>query len=316
MSTDLKTFPQAVTAHPGQNVIIIVYRIKDVEKAEERIKDFCDNFSAYMRSMLNRFPNSEFSCTIGFGAKAWQRFFSHLGKPKEMEVFTPISGAKYTAVSTEGDLIFHIRANKMGYCHEFASIIDMKLGDVVEAVDETHGFRYMDGKAIIEFVDGTEYPNVDLDPFSFAMICDEDANFKGGSYLFVQKYIHDMQGWNNLSTEEQEKAIGRHKFNDVELTDEEKPANAHNKVTNISDAEGNELKIIRANIPFANTSTREYGTYFISYARSFEVTRKMLENMFIGDPIGNTDRLLDFSTAVTGTLFFVPSYDLLGSMAE
>ena len=203
----------------------------------------------------------------------------------------------------------------MGYCHEFASIIEMKLGDVVESIDETHGFRYMDGKSIIGFVDGTENPHVDLDPFAFAMIGDEDQDFKGGSYLFVQKYIHNMQGWNSISTEEQEKVIGRHKFNDVELTDEEKPANAHNKVTNIEDDNGNELKIIRANIPFANTSTREYGTYFISYARSFATTNKMLQNMFVGEPIGNTDRLLDFSTPITGTLFFAPSYDLLGEMA-
>ncbi len=315
MNSNFKFFPQSVTAHPGENVIIIVYNIKNVEGADERIKDFCDNFSAYMRSMLNRFPNSEFSATIGFGAKAWQRFFTSIGIPKELEEFKPISGGAHTAVSTPGDLIFHIRANQMGYCHEFATIIEMKLGDVVEAIDETHGFRYMDGKAIIGFVDGTENPNVDLNPFDFAMIGDEDPVFKGGSYLFVQKYIHDMSGWNKLPVEEQEKVIGRHKFNDVELTDEEKPINAHNKVTNIEDADGNELKIVRANIPFANTSTHEYGTYFIGYARSFSTTRKMLENMFIGDPIGNTDRLLDFSTPVTGTLFFTPSYDLLGQMS-
>ncbi len=314
MSEEKRVFPQSVTAHPGENVIIMVYKIKDVEGAEDKIKDFCGNFSAYMRSMLNRFPDSEFSSTIGFGAKAWDRFFSDLGTPKELEEFVPICGGKYTAVSTPGDLIFHIRAKQMGYCHEFATIIDMKLADVVEAIDETHGFRYMDGKAIIGFVDGTENPAVDLNPFDFAMVGDEDANFKGGSYLFVQKYIHDMSGWNKLPVEEQEKVIGRHKFNDVELTDEEKPANAHNKVTNIEDADGNELKITRANIPFANTSTGEYGTYFIGYARSFATTRRMLENMFIGDPVGNTDRLLDFSTAVTGTLFFAPSYDLLGQM--
>ena len=179
-----KAFPQAVTAHPGENVIIMVYKIKEIEGAEDKIKDFCGNFSAYMRSMLNRFPGSEFSSTIGFGAKAWKRFFSNLGTPKELAEFIPITGAKYTAVSTEGDLIFHIRAKQMGYCHEFAAIIDMKLADVVEAIDETHGFRYMDGKAIIGFVDGTENPAVDLNPFDFAMVGDEDIDFKGGLPLF------------------------------------------------------------------------------------------------------------------------------------
>ena len=37
----------------------------------------------------------------------------------------------------------------------------------------------------------------------------------------------------------------------------------------------------------------------------------MLENMFAGKPPGNHDRLLDFSTAVTGALFFVPTADFL-----
>ena len=170
----------------------------------------------------------------------------------------------------------------------------------------------MDGKAIIGFVDGTENPAVDENPYHFAVIGEEDADFAGGSYVFVQKYIHDMVAWNALPVEQQEKVIGRHKFNDVELSDEEKPANANNAVTNI----GDDLKIVRANMPFANTSKGEYGTYFIGYASTFSTTRRMLENMFIGSPAGNTDRLLDFSTAITGTLFFAPSYDLLGELGE
>ena len=195
----------------------------------------------------------------------------------------------------------------MGLCFEFASIIDEKLKGVVDSIDETHGFRYMDGKAIIGFVDGTENP-----AYHFAVIGDEDPDFIGGSYIFVQKYIHDMTAWNSLPVEAQEKVIGRHKYNDVELSDEEKPQNAHNAVTNI----GDDLKIVRANMPFANTSKGEYGTYFIGYASTFSTTHKMLENMFIGDPVGNTDRLLDFSTPITGTLFFAPSYDLLAKLGE
>ena len=120
-----------------------------------------------------------------------------------------------------------------------------------------------------------------------------------------------MEAWNALSTEDQEKVIGRRKFNDVELSDDEKPANAHNAVSNI----GDDKKIVRGNMPFANTSKGEYGTYFIGYARYFSTTKKMLENMFIGDPVGNTDRLLDFSKPITGTLFFAPSYDLLGAIS-
>lgn len=305
-------YPQDVTQKPGENAVFIVYALKDLPDTIDKVKDVCANFSALIRSMRNRYPDMQFSCTIGFGADAWKRFFPEQGNPKELQPFEEIKGVKLTAVSTPGNLLFHIRCKQMGLCFEFASIIDQKLRGVVESIDETHGFRYRDGKAIIGFVDGTENPAVDEDPYRFAVIGDEDPEFMGGSYVFVQKYIHDMVAWNALPVEEQEKVIGRRKFNDVELSDEEKPKNAHNAVTNI----GDDLKIVRANMPFAHTSKGEYGTYFIAYASTFSTTRRMLENMFVGDPVGNTDRLLDFSTPITGTLFFVPSYELLDKLGE
>ena len=304
--------PQDVSVKQGENAIFIVYKLEQTSETLEKVKDVCANFSALIRSMRNRFPDMQFSCVVGFGADAWSRLFPERDKPKELTTFEEIKGEKHTAVSTPGDLFFHIRAQQMGLCFEFASIIDEKLKGVVEAIDETHGFRYMDGKSIIGFVDGTENPAVDDNPYHFAVVGDEDPEFAGGSYIFVQKYIHDMDAWNALSVEEQEKVIGRRKYNDVELSDEQKPQNAHNAVTNI----GDDLKIVRANMPFANTSKGEYGTYFIGYASTFSTTRQMLENMFIGSPVGNTDRLLDFSTPVTGTLFFAPSYQLLGELGE
>ncbi len=313
---NIEVYPQDVTERHGDYAIFIVYGLKEGSNTIEKVKDVCANFSAMIRSMRVRFPKQQFSCIIGFGSEAWDRLFPDKGKPKELTVFKEINGERHTAVSTPGDLFFHIRSHKMGICHEFASILDEKLKDVVTPIDEVHGFRYMDGKAIIGFVDGTENPGVDEDPFKSAVIGNEDKDFAGGSYIFVQKYIHDMNAWNSLKTEEQEMVIGRRKFNDVELSDDVKPANAHNAVTNIQDKDGNDLKIIRANMPFSNTSKGEYGTYFIGYAGTFSTTLMMLDNMFIGDPVGNTDRLLDFSVPVTGTLFFAPSYDLLGELGE
>lgn len=304
--------PQDVIERAGENAIFIVYQLRNKPATAEKVKDVCANFAAMIRSMRNRFPDMEFNAIIGFGATAWTTLFPNRDKPKELEPFREIKGERHTAVSTPGDLFFHIRARQMGLCFEFASILDDKLRGAVDPVDETHGFRFHDGKSIIGFIDGTENPAVDENPYQFAVIGDAEPQFTGGSYAFVQKYLHNMDAWNALPTEEQEKVIGRRKFNDVELSDKEKPANAHNAVTNI----GDDLKIVRANIPFANPSKGEYGTYFIGYAGTFSTTRKMLENMFIGEPKGNTDRLLEFSTPVTGTLFFVPSFALLGELGE
>ena len=306
---------QDVTNKPGENAIFMVFALTTDKEVPEKVKELCGNFAAIVRSMRNRFPEAEVSGVIGFGSNAWTTLFPNQPRPKELTIFEEIKGEKHTAVSTPGDLFFHIRAKRADACYEIAAIVSNALQGAATHIDEVHGFRYFDGRAIIGFVDGTENPDSD-EAYSYATIGDEDSYFKGGSYAFAQKYIHDMNQWNNLSTEEQEKAIGRHKYNDIELTDEEKPENAHNAVTNIKDEGGNELKIVRANMPFANPSKGEFGTYFIGYANTFTTTRQMLENMFIGNPVGNSDRLLDFSTAVTGTLFFVPTFDLLDELSE
>lgn len=307
--------PQDITKTPGTHAIFMVFGVANTATATNTVKDFCGGFSAIAKSLRNRFANSDTSCVMGFGADIWGRLFEGKARPKELAVFKEIKGDKHAAVSTPGDLFFHIRSSRLDICHEAAAIISEALNDAVYPIDEVQGFRYFDGRAIIGFVDGTENPEGD-DRAAFGLIGDEDPEFAGGSYAFVQKYLHNMQAWNALTVEEQEKAIGRKKFNDVELSDEETPENAHNAVTNISDNDGNELKIIRANMPFANPSKGEYGTYFIGYAGTFATTKKMLENMFIGEPVGNTDRLLDFSTAVTGTLFFIPAQDLLEELAD
>ena len=305
---------QNVTDKPGENAIFMVFELLKKNDTVDVVKELCDRFPAIVRSMRNRFPKHEISAVIGFGANAWTRLFPNLPKPAELSPFKEIKGQKHTAVSTPGDLFFHIRSKKADTCYEIARLISETLQDVTTAIDEVHGFRYFDGRAIIGFVDGTENPDYDVD--KFAVIGDAEPDFKGGSYAFVQKYIHDMNQWNALSTEEQEKVIGRRKYDDWELGDDEKPENAHNAVTNIEDEDGNELKIVRANMAFANPAKREFGTYFIGYAGTFSTTRKMLENMFIGDPIGNYDHLLDFSIPTTGTLFFVPSFDLLGTLSN
>ena len=306
--------PQNVTDKPGENAIFMVFSLLEKENTIDIVKDLCDRFPVIIRSMRNRFPEHDISGVMGFGAEAWTFLFPDMPVPKELMPFKEIKGEKHTAVSTPGDLFFHIRSKKQDTCYEISRLISNALGDATVAVDEVHGFRYFDGRAIIGFVDGTENP--DFDTNKYAVIGDDEPDFIGGSYAFVQKYIHDMNKWDSLTTEEQEKVVGRRKYDDWELSDDEKPENAHNAVTNIEDEEGNELKIVRANMPFANPAKREFGTYFIGYASTFSTTRRMLENMFIGDPVGNYDSLLDFSTPVTGTLFFVPGFDLLESLSE
>ena len=198
----------------------------------------------------------------------------------------------------------------MDLCFELASQLTAKLGDAVTVIEEVHGFRYFDQRAMIGFVDGTENPD-DPVAVSASQIGDEDPDFAGGCYVHVQRYLHDMSAWNALSVEEQERVIGRTKLEDIEMADDVKPPNSHLALNVIEDDDGNQLQIVRANMPFGRVGAGEFGTYYIAYSADPAVTERMLRNMFIGDPPGNTDRILDFSTAVTGVLFFTPTVDFL-----
>jgi putative iron-dependent peroxidase len=250
---------------------------------------------------------------MGIGSDAWDRLFGQ-PRPAELHPFREFKADSRQAIGTPGDLLFHIRAKRMDLCFELATQIMVKLGDAVTVVDEVHGFRYFDDRDLIGFVDGTENPTAQT-AIDAAYIGSEDARFAGASYVIVQKYLHDLAGWNALSTETQERIIGRGKLSDIELDDAVKPTSAHNALTTIEE-NGKEVKIVRDNMPFGRVGEKEFGTYFIGYARSPRTIEQMLENMFVGRPPGNYDKLLDFSVAKTGGLFFVPSATFLENVED
>ncbi|HEY6498873.1 MAG TPA: Dyp-type peroxidase [Streptosporangiaceae bacterium] len=276
---------------------------------EDTVRDFLADVSGIQRAVGFRLPEGELSAVVGIGSDAWDRLFGG-PRPAELHPFRELRGARHVAPATPGDLLFHLRANQMDLCFEFASQVMNRLGAVATVVDEVHGFRYFDERDLMGFVDGTESPGGRAGEEA-ALVAEADPDFTGGSYVIVQKYTHDLDSWNSLSTEEQEQAIGRHKLSDIEIPDDEKAPDSHVALNTIEDADGNERQILRANMPFGSVGRQEFGTYYIGYAATPSVTEQMLDNMFIGDPPGNTDRILDFSTAETGTLFFAPSADFL-----
>ncbi|CAB3654817.1 Dyp-type peroxidase [Achromobacter pestifer] len=308
---DLTLEPQAVHSPNTRHAIFIVATLNPGAAAAETVRGWCADVAARVRTVGTRAPEQNLSCVCAFGSDAWDALY---GKPRpaSLHPFRVFGEGARVAVSTPGDLLLHIRADSMDLCFELATILINDLGDAITVVDEVHGFRYFDRRAIIGFVDGTENPE-GREAVNFTIIGDEDAEFAGGSYVLVQKYLHDMTGWNALTVENQEGIIGRHKLSNVELDDDIKPASSHSALTTLEE-NGQEVKILRDNMPFGRPGVGEFGTYFIGYARSPAPIEQMLENMFVGRPVGNYDRLLDFSRAVTGSLFFVPSAELLESL--
>nr|WP_294847536.1 Dyp-type peroxidase [uncultured Sphingomonas sp.] len=298
------TVPQAAAAGLTQGAIFLVVTIEPGADNETTARQLLADMSSLVRGVGFRNPGDQLSCVTGIGSDAWNRLIGS-PRPKHLHPFKEIVGV-HTAPSTPGDLLFHIRAETFDQCFELANIIMTRLGDAAKVEDEVHGFKYFDDRDLLGFVDGTENPTGAL-ANAAVLIGDEDPDFIGGSYVIVQKYLHNLTAWNKVAVEEQENIIGRHKLSDTEQLEKDKKPYAHNVLTNIDDADGNQLQIVRANMPFGEIGKAEYGTYFIGYACSPERTETMLNNMFIGNPPGTYDHLLDFSTAVTGTLFFVPS---------
>ncbi|HUB39584.1 MAG TPA: Dyp-type peroxidase [Streptosporangiaceae bacterium] len=305
--------PQAVVASLTKSAIFLVALINTDAQSEDVARQLCADVSGLVKAVGFRDLSGRLSCVTGLGAAAWDRL-TGLPRPAGLHPFRELLAGQRHAVSTPGDLMFHIRATRMDLCFELASLITERLNGAASIIDEVHGFSYFDERDLLGFVDGTENPTGPAAERA-TIIGDEEPAYAGGSYVIVQKYVHDLRGWNALPVEEQEKVIGRTKLSDVELADSVKPASAHNALTTIV-VDGEEIDIVRDNMPFGHVGTGEYGTYFIGYARSPATTEQMLENMFIGSPPGNYDRILDFSTAVTGCLFFVPSQPMLDGLAD
>lgn len=299
---------QSVVQPLTRAAIFLVATVQEGQASTDAVRGFCGDLPALVRSVGFRDIEANLSCIMGVGSMAWDRVFG-APRPAQLHPFKEIKAGPRRAVATPGDLLFHIRARDMGLCFELATQITARLAGAVTLVDEIYGFRYFDDRDLLGFVDGSENPTQQAADAA-VYIGSEDETFAGGTYVIVQKYLHDMAKWNAQPTEAQERIIGRAKLSNIELDDAVKPTSAHNALTTIVE-NGKEVKIVRDNMPFGRVGAGEFGTYFIGYARSPATIEQMLENMFVGRPPGNYDRLLDFSTPKTGSLFFVPSETFL-----
>ncbi|CAM2150381.1 MULTISPECIES: Dyp-type peroxidase [Paraburkholderia] len=307
--------PQSVSSAVTRSAFFIVLSVNEDAASRAAVRAWCADVGNLVRAVGKRVPAGNLSCVVGFSSDAWDTLFGE-PRPAELHPFREFGKGERVAVATPGDILLHIRADETDLCFELATQLMKKLDGAVTTEDEVHGFRNFDMRAMIGFVDGTENPTGN-EAVHFTVIGEnEDPDFCGGSYVLVQKYLHDMKGWNALPVEAQEHIIGRTKLQDIELDEDVKPSWSHSSLTTLDDADGNEIKILRDNMPFGRPGSGEFGTYFIGYARSPAPIEQMLENMFVGLPPGNYDRLLDFSRAVTGGLFFVPSQPLLEALAD
>ncbi|TGQ55566.1 Dyp-type peroxidase [Mesorhizobium sp. M1C.F.Ca.ET.193.01.1.1] len=305
---------QSVDAPLSLAAVFLVVTVGSDRAALSKVASVLGELDDLVKNVGFRDLSGRLSCIAGIGADLWARL-SPDRRPRELKPFAPVKGPVHSAPSTPGDLLFHIRAERSDMCFEFERILLDSLGGSVTAVDEVTGFRYFDARDLLGFVDGTANPT-GLDLPTSALVGDEDADFAGGSYVVVQKYLHDLGAWAEKPTHLQEEIIGRTKIDNIEIDDDDKPRKSHKSLATIKDDAGNEYDILRDNMPFGRPGQKEFGTYFIGYTRYLWVIEKMLQRMYVGEPPGAYDRLLDFSTPHTGTTFFAPTRPMLQKLAE
>ena len=273
---------QSIDAPLSRAAVFLVVTVAGERAALAKPLAVLDGLDDLIKTVGFRDLSARLSCIVGIGSDLWNRLHFDW-RPRELKVFAPIQGAVHAALSTPGDLLFHIRAERPDLCFEFERILLDSLGTAVTVVDEVSGFRYFDARDLLGFVDGTANPT-GLDLPSSALVGDEDVDFAGGSYVVVQKYLHDLGAWERVPTPLQEEIIGRTKIDNIEIDDDDAPRKSHKSLATIVDAEGNEHDILRDNMPFGRPGQREFGTYFIGYSRRLWVIEKMLQRMYLGAP--------------------------------
>ncbi|MGQ0667812.1 MAG: Dyp-type peroxidase [Nitrospiraceae bacterium] len=261
------------------------------------------------RALVTREKRARLLCVLGIGSGLWDRL-SPASRPAGLRPFRAVEANGRVAPATGGDLLVQISSGRHDLNLDLAMGLVRRLQPVATVTEEIHGFHYRDSRDLTGFIDGTENPKGKARAVA-ALIGAEDRRFAGGSYVAVQRYVHDLERWRQLDDREQERIIGRTKRSSVELSKSKKPETAHISRV-VIEQDGKELQIFRQSYPWG--TVREAGLYFIAYMKSLDIFDLMLARMMGATSDGRHDRLMEFSRAVTGATFFAPSMETLASL--
>ncbi|WP_299004949.1 Dyp-type peroxidase [uncultured Shewanella sp.] len=277
------------------------------ENVESQLRPCVANVAQYLYELADKYADSAFNGFIAIGANYWENLYGDL-RPEQLKPFPAIQEGNREAPALEYDLFVHIRSDRFDILHLVANEVDQMFDGLVELVDEERGFRFMDSRDLTGFVDGTENPQ-GRQRQAVALVGEREPNFSGGSYVHVQKFVHNLSKWNKLPQKKQEDIIGRTKQDNIEYASEDKPLFSHIKRVSLKDEQGNSREILRQSMPFG--SVKEQGLMFISLCENAINFEKMLESMMLGDKEGHHDHLMHFTQAITGSSFFAPSLDFM-----
>lgn len=306
------TRPQAgIVPEPGKAALFLVLEVRDAARDGRAVCREVAGVPRLTAALAKLDRRAKLAGTVALGAGFWDAV-SPQRRPRGLRPFTPLAWAGRRAPATGGDLFVHVTSERADLNFELAMRLRSALGEAVGVVDEVHGFRYLDSRDLTGFIDGTENPTGRAREKA-ALIGSEDRAFAGGSYVFTQRYVHDLRRWAGVATREQEATIGRRKRDSKELSAKAKPPTAHISRVVIEE-DGEELEILRHSVPYGTTS--EAGLFFVAYTRDLGIPQRMLERMMGTAGDGYHDHLMDFTRAVSGATFFAPSLSVLASLGR
>ena len=301
-----------ILPEPGPHALFLVLRVRDPAASGPDVARVAARIPSLAATAGRLDPRARLTCTVGIGSEIWDIVCPDR-RPRGLKPFRAIAVEGRSAPSTGGDLLLHVLSKRLDLNVELAMRIMRAFGETVDVGEEVHGFRYLDSRDLTGFIDGTENPKGSTPRARAALIGDEDPPFAGGSYVFTQRYVHDLKSWAGLPTKAQERIIGRTKQRSQELSDRAKPPTAHISRVVIEEG-GEELEIVRHSFPYGTVS--EHGLFFIAYTRNLDIPDTMLRRMLGASGDGLHDHLMDYTRAVSGATFFAPSLNSLKSLGR
>lgn len=295
---------------PSDHARFIVLRLKNLSL--EALKDKLEELFTTRDRLITQHPHAQIKTGVAFGPELWAKLYSET--PQGFAQLEPIQGS-FTMPVVPADVLIHIASARSDICFALSQAFFEGIQDQVEVLDERVCFRNFDGRDLTGFIDGTENPQFPDDRGETALLGEDAGIFADGSFVFAQRYVHNLESWKRLKVDTQEQVIGRTKLESIELDDDVKPENAHVARTVVEDEEGEELEILRHSLPYGD-GRGEQGLFFIAYTKDLTRIDQMLLRMFGDSGDGIHDRLLHFVTAVDGAYYFAPSEDLLEEVLE
>lgn len=259
-------------------------------------------FLQQLTELQQTFPDAGLGAVIAFGNTLWRDLSGGQGAA-QLKEFLPLG--KGIAPATQRDLLIHIQSLRHDVNFSLAQAALSSFGAAITVEEETHGFRWVEDRDLSGFVDGTENPQGEKRQ-QVAIIADgEDA---GGSYVFTQRWQHNLKQWQRLDVSKQEQVMGRTKVSNEELDSETRPVTSHVSRVDLKE-HGQGLKILRQSLPYG-TASGTNGLFFIAYCATLHNIEQQLLSMF-GETDGKYDAMLRFTKPVTGSYFFAPSVERL-----